>query len=93
MGKKLKPDKQNWMEQQCTEVEEALKRNRIQELNNKVKLVSGTLQLRVASIKDTTGKILADNASIQKTIVATLILNDTHNDPMALTDLPINNVH
>lgn len=81
------------MEQQCTEVEEALKRNRIQELNNKVKLVSGTLQLRVASIKDTTGKILADNASIQKTIVATLILNDTHNDPMALTDLPINNVH
>jgi len=43
IGKKLKRDKQNWMEQQCTEVEEALKRNRIQELNNKVKLVSGTL--------------------------------------------------
>ena len=54
------------MEQQCKEAEEAFKINRMQEVYNKVKLLSGKFELKVTSIKDPNGKLLSDYASIQK---------------------------
>jgi len=54
------------MEQQCKEAEEAFKMNRMQEVYNKVKLLSGKFELKVAPIKDMNGKIQAHDASIWK---------------------------
>ena len=50
--KKLKRDRNNCMEQQCKEAEEAFKTDRMQEVYNKVKLLSEKFELKFASIKD-----------------------------------------
>ena len=52
------------MEQQCKDAEDAFKINRMQEVYNKIKLLSGKFELKVSSIKDANGKVLVDDASI-----------------------------
>ena len=82
------------MEQQCKEAEDAFKINRMQEVYNKIKLLSGKFELKVSSIKDANGKVLVDDASIQKRWqehCEQLLNVDTHSDPTILTELSINN--
>ena len=79
------------MEQQCKEAEEAFKINRMQEVYKKIK--RGKFELKVASIKDANGKILANDESILKRWkehFEQLLNVDTHNDPTVLTELSIN---